>query len=126
MIPTLQSLWLVDRVEFDETTRKVNLLGLFDQIAVTPGADFTTGASVFFALRGVHGEAQLTLFYVDLEDGEALLERPLRVEGSPLETTDFSVRVNRIPVPHAGSYAWELHCGSELLGTARVEAVVNQ
>ena len=35
-----------------------------------------------------------------------------------------TIQVNRIPVPHSGSYAWEVVCGREQLGTARIEASV--
>lgn len=75
-----------------------------------------------FAVRGVHGEARLTLQYIDLSNDHLLIERPVRVEGEPLDTTDMSVRVNRIPVPHPGVYAWDLYAGVELLGTCRVTA----
>jgi hypothetical protein len=124
MNPTLQSIWLVDSAEQDPNTGKVNLSGLFNHIDVPAGADYASGATVFFAIRGVHGHARLTLWYVDLSDNGVLLERHIRVEGDPLDTTDVSVRVNRIPVPHSGEYAWELYAGDDQLGTARVTATV--
>ncbi len=124
MVPTLQSLWLVDAVELDSETGKVSLSGLFNRVDVPADADYAAGATIFFSLRGVHGEVRLTLLYVDLLDDAALLERPIRIEGQPLETTDVSVRVNQIPVPHPGSYAWELFYGAESLGSARIDVVV--
>jgi hypothetical protein len=125
MAPTLQNLWLVDAVEFDEETQKLNLRGVADRIEIPSGAELTYAASVFFCVGGVHGEARMTLHYVDLSSGVVLLVRPLRVEGTPLETTDVTVRFNRIPVPHEGAYAWELWYGLEPLSTLRVEVQVD-
>jgi hypothetical protein len=121
MSPTLQALWLVDSVDHDESTGKISLRGLFDRLVVSPGTESAGGATVFFAVRGIHGEARLRLLYVDLSDDEILIERPVRVEGEPLDTTDLSVRVNRIPVPHPGMFAWELYFENDLLGSARIE-----
>lgn len=125
MMPTLQNLWLVDTVEFDEETQKLNLRGVADRIVIPSGADLAYSAAVFFCVGGVHGEARLTLHYVDLSSGTVLFDRPLRVEGMPLETTDVTVRFKRIPVPHEGVYAWELYYGIEPLSTLRVEVQVN-
>jgi hypothetical protein len=91
MIPTLQSLWLVDSVIRNEEAGKIVLAGLFNQIEVAQGTDYTAGAWVFFSVRGVHGVADLNLIYVDLSDDETLLEQPFRVEGGPLETTDVAI-----------------------------------
>lgn len=123
MSPTLQSIWLAQAVDQDDSGR-VTVSGIFDTLLVERGSDYTSGAFVFFAVRGVHGEAALRLVYVDLADDETILvERNLRVNGSPLETTDVSVRINHIPVPHMGTYAWEVFHGDERLGTTRVEAM---
>ena len=126
MIPMLQALWLAESADLDPVTGRVTLTGLFDQVRAPAGADDVSGGVVYFSVRGVHGEARLTLRYVDLADNEPLIERPVRVEGEPLDTTDVSVRVNRIPVPHPGGYVWELYAGGELLGTVRVTATAEE
>ena len=125
MVTVLQALWLLDEVEFDEDTQRVTLRGIFNSIRVEDGAGAASGAAVFFAVRGVHDEVRLTLRYVDLRTNMTLITRPVRVEGTPLDTIDFTVRVNEMPVPHAGVYVWELLCGEDVLGSVRVEAFVN-
>lgn len=126
MSPTLQSIWLAQSVEQDDRGR-VTVSGMFDTMLVDEGMDYTSGAVIFFAVRGVHGRADLKLVYIDLADDETiLLERDVRVEGTPLETTDVSVRINRIPAPHLGVFAWELFCGEERLGSTRVRAMDRQ
>ena len=125
MTPILQTLWMADAVEYDPDTGRATLRGIFNTIRVDEGAEFAAGGCVFFAIRGVHGQVRLTLRYVDLRDERQLLTRPVRVDGTPLETIDFTVRVNQIPVPHAGVFAWELLLGDEMLGVTRVEVFVN-
>jgi Family of unknown function (DUF6941) len=122
--PSLQALWLADEVVPNPVDGKVTVSGIFDQITVRPGTDFTSPASLFFALRDVHGKVELTLLYVDLANNEVLVERKLSVQGTPLLTTDVCVSLPRIPVPHAGCYAWELHWENEMLGASRLEAFV--
>ena len=126
MSPTLQSIWLAQSVERDNSGR-VTVSGIFDTLIADRGSDYTSGAVVFFAVRGIHGHAALRLVYVDLADDETMLvERNLRIDGSPLETTDVSVKINRIPVPHPGTYAWEVFYGDERLGTTRINAMDRQ
>jgi hypothetical protein len=121
--PSLQALWLADEVSPDDATGKVTVSGIFNQIEVDPGTDFTAPAHLFFALRDVHGRVELILLYVDLDDNGVLLERSVQVDGSPLLTTDVCVRISKMPVPHPGVYSWELLFGNELLGASRVQAL---
>ena len=119
----MQSLWLADAAAQDGATGKVNLAGLFDQIEVEAGTDFTAPAVLFFALRGIHGRVRLTLLYADV-DGDVLLEHDIEVPGEPLVTATVCRPIPRIPVPDPGVYTWELHFGDgeDILGSARVTA----
>jgi hypothetical protein len=120
--PTLQSLWLVEDVATDESTGKLTVVGLFNQIGLPSGAiEYNQPSAIFFSVTGVHGLADMKLCFVDLATLEVLLERPVRVNATdPLEVTDLVVRVNNMPVPHDGVYAWELYCDDELLGSSRL------
>ena len=124
--PSLQSLWLVDNATRDEDTGKVDVVGMFDQIEVEePSREFTTQAYLFCALRGTHGPLSVNLRYKDLEDESVLLDRPLRLDcDDPLRTVDVVIRLHRIPVPHAGIYAWELLWENEVIGSSRLTAVI--
>ncbi len=121
--PSLQALWLADEVNRHDDG-KVTVGGMFDEITVRSGEDFTTRAYLFFSLRDVHDRVSLRLTYTDLEDNDVLLERTVAATGEPLRTTDMTIRINRIPVPHAGWYIWELFHGGDQLGSTRVEAKV--
>ncbi len=126
MCPTLQPMFFAETVRQHPTTGRVTIADIFDTVVVRPGSDYTEGATIFFALRNVHGEARMTLACVDLAEDEVLLERPVRVTAESLETTDVTVLVNRFPVPHEGTYAWELIYGDETIASARFEAVYSR
>ena len=119
--PSLISIWLADAVTQSEETSKVTVSGIFDGIEIQPDTEFAAGAVVFFAVTNVHVPTRLKLLYVDLADDEIVLERDVLVDATPLEATDITVRVNRIPVPHAGPFAWEVFCGEERIGSTRLE-----
>ena len=121
--PSLQALWLADEVNLNDDG-KVTVGGMFDEITVRSGEDFTTRAYLFFSLRDIHGRVSLRLTYTNLNDNDVLLERTFNVTGEPLQTTDIKVLIDEIPVPHAGSYVWELFHGDDQLGSTRVEAKV--
>lgn len=127
MPPTLQSILLADAVHHEPGTGRVTVAGIFDTVSVAPGTDYTAGAVVYFVVRGVHGRGKLTLAYVDLALDLVLVRRVVYFEeDGPSETIGFAVRVDTIPVPRPGSFAWEVYHESELLGAARVEAVHDQ
>ena len=122
--PLLQAVWLADEVRKDESTGKVTVTGIFDQIFATPhSAHFEGAAYLFFTLRGIRGKTELVLRYVDLGNNNVLLEQPISVASAdPLATTDVTVRASRIPVPHAGRYAWEVWWHDEVIGCSCVTA----
>src|SRR5437764_988093 len=105
--PSIQSLWLADEITQDPEPGKVTVSNIFDRIDIKrPATNFTSTAYLFFCLRGLHGEAELKLAYVDLSDNEALFEQTVQVrEDDPLQTADVRVRLPKMRVPHDGEYA---------------------
>lgn len=118
--PSLGSILLADSVVQDERTGKLTISGIFDHIEIAPGSCHADGVCVFFSVGNVHGRERLRLQFVDLEDDSVLLEREVIVEATPLETTDLTVRINSIPIPHLGTFAWELYHREERIGSARI------
>lgn len=122
MTPALQSIWFVEDVIADESTNKVTLTGLFNVIDIPTGAEsYDTPWILFFAVSGVRGRLQMRLVFVDLATLEVLLDRPVIVEtDDPFEINDMWVRVNTLPTPRAGAYAWELHWNGNTVGSSRL------
>src|SRR5579884_4141382 len=122
--PFIQSLWLVDAVEKDRDTGKVNLGGLFDEITIEdPGRAFTHEAYLFCGIRNIHQKVTLNVRYTDLHDESILLDRSVSVSNDdPLTTLDFCLIIPRIPVPHEGVYLWELVWENEPVASSRLTA----
>ena len=122
MSPALQSIWFVEDVIADEQTNKITLEGIFNVIDVPPGAEtYDTPWILFFAVSGVRGRLQMRLLFVDLTTLDVLLDRPVIIEmDDPFEITDMWVRVNTLPAPRAGAYAWELHWDGTTVGSSRL------
>jgi hypothetical protein len=121
--PILQALVLADHIYVDAETGKKIIAGTFNELCA---AEFPTQfAHVTFAylcLTDLRGEAELDLRYVDLSDGEILMQlEGVRVAApSPLESTELILEVPEFPMPGPGSFALEVHCAGELLGFLRI------
>ncbi len=124
--PSLQALWLVDKVERAPDTGKVNVTGMFNAINVEePSREFTAPAFLFFALRGVHGPITLSFRFVDLEDQSVLIDRSLPLtHDDPLTPLDVILPLRHMPVPHAGVYVWELVWENEVIDSLRLTASI--
>lgn len=76
---------------------------------------------VYINLTNVHGQCELRLRYVSLEDHKVLFEsNPFSVNATtPLVTLERALPFPKLPsVP--GDFAVELHCDDEILGACRV------
>jgi hypothetical protein len=120
--PTLVSIWLVDEVNYDEETARSTLRGLFNGIVVPLGAsEHTTPFTVFFSVTDVRSRCACQLRLSDLSNLEVIYTRPVILEQvAPSEVLDVTVRVNSIPVPGPGEYAWDLFHGADILGGTRM------
>lgn len=140
MKPVLQALLLADHVYRDKETGKAVIAGVFDRFAVwkrrpEPGESGREGllriplAQVFRAgnpfayisLTEVRGRVQVQLRLVRLETNEICFEsNAIPVEcDDPLKTVQLVLPVPILPqIP--GTYALELLCDNELVGSHRV------
>lgn len=122
-LPVLQAIVLCDCVYHDARTGKKVIAGTFNTLW---GHEFPTVFArptfVYLCLTEVHSETVVQLRYVDLDKDEVLLgldglELSAR---SPLEAVELSVEVPPLPMPHAGVYAFEVHCLGAIVGTVRI------
>lgn len=120
--PTLVTLWLADEVSHDEQTARPTLHGLFNQIPLSPGAtEYATPFTVFFSVTDVRSRTACDLSLVNLATLEVVYQRPVILDRvGPSEVVDMTVRVNRLPIPHPGDYAWDLFHENELRGSTRM------
>ncbi len=123
--PLIQSLFFVDEVESD-ADGKTNLKGVFDCLTILAGQKFyTEGCCIYFALREVHKRIAVKVSCTDLSGMTVIYQREPIVDASgPLETVVVCMQANRIPVPHAGVYVWDVSYNNVSIGSTRVTAIV--
>lgn len=128
--PTIQALVIADMVFRDPATGKFLIAGTFNTIS--SGGPFPKQyGRPFFAylsLTGIHGQADLSFRFVDLEDYSVVVQSPsgLRVEApNPLEVAEAGLQFPNLPLPKPGTYALEVHMASEhgdaLLASHRIQ-----
>ena len=121
--PVLQALVLADHVYVDVQTGKKVIAGTFNELRADDFPNqFPRATYAYLCLSDLRGRADLDLKYVDLSDGEVLMQLdgvPITA-ASPLDSTELIVEVPEFPMPHPGSFALEVHCGGELLGFLRI------
>jgi hypothetical protein len=135
--PTLQALLVADRVYRDAATGKFIIAGTFNRLCysktppVTPPSGQTPGKVMggmdagspyaYVSLTEVRGKVPLVFRYVDLTDNNPLLVSEFEVQAnSPLETVELVLPLPRLPIPHAGVFAFEIASGNEPLGSVRL------
>ncbi|HVJ82757.1 MAG TPA: hypothetical protein VNC50_16935 [Planctomycetia bacterium] len=122
--PVLQALVLADHIYVDAKSGKKIIAGTFNHLAA-PSFPSVFGRTTFafISLTEVHGTVPITLRYVDLQNGETLLElRNLEMEApnDPLATVEMVVEIPRFPMPHEGAFAFEVYSNEEPIGSLRI------
>ncbi|MEW6072920.1 MAG: hypothetical protein AB1726_10070 [Planctomycetota bacterium] len=122
--PRLQALILADHVYADAQTGKKVIAGTFNRLlAGSFPTQFSRSTFAYISITDVRGKVSLELRYVDNQNLAVLLRAaPLEVEGNdPLATMEFVMAIPPFPMPHPGSYSFELHANGEKLGSVRVQ-----
>jgi len=121
--PRLQALILADHVYSDAQTGKKVVAGTFNRLwAGSFPTQFSRNTFAYISITDIRNRVSLELRYVDNKDLSVLLRaEPLEVEGTdPLATLEFAMAIPPFPMPHPGSYSFELHANGEKLGSVRV------
>ena len=124
--PILQALVLADHVHVDRGTLKSYVLGTFNELR-SPEFPSTMDQSTFayISLTDVRGEVAILLRYVDLADNKCLMEaKGVTITGrDPLATIEFVVPIPPFPMPHEGTYAFEVYANDEMIGAKRLQVI---
>lgn len=121
--PVLQALVLADHIYIDTQSGKKVIAGTFNHLTSTEfPTTFDKSKYAFVSLTEIHGEIEIVIRLIDLSSGETLMElRDLSVESDdPLETVEMVVEIGSIPMPHEGSFAFEVLAGDEPIGALRL------
>lgn len=119
----LQALILADHIYQDATTGKKVIAGTFNTLQpLTFPSMLPQVTYAFLSLTEVQGKLPLILRYVDARDLRVLMEAPFEVESNdPLQSIEVIVGIPPFPMPHPGTFTFELHSREgECLGSLRV------
>lgn len=140
MKPILQALVLADHVYQDVTGKKI-IAGTFSLVRFTPKKDLVkkvelpTGETKQIVRGGMHcgspyayisitdviDDTDLTLQFVNLTKNHVLFEQTLTVRcQNRLETIEIIAPLPPLPIVEAGSYAFEVVCEGDILGSHRI------
>jgi hypothetical protein len=136
--PILQAMVIADRVYRDGVTGKHIIAGTFNRLFFSKGPPIVPPADAggqpkmiggldagspyaYISLTDVRGKVPLVFRYVDLQDNTPILQANVVVEASsPLDMVEFVLPLPKLPVPHAGVFAFELLYNDEPVGSHRI------
>ena len=121
--PILQALVLADHVYTDAMSGKKIIAGVFHNLwAAAFPTRFSRWTWAYVCLTELKGSVPITLRYTDLQTNEVLLStRTLTMQSSdPLQSCELLIQVPPFPMPHAGTYVFEVFAGDESIGSLRI------
>lgn len=141
MKPTLQALLVADRIYTDKDTGKKIVAGIFNRLVFA--ADVTTPIEIekdgvkqkiipggldagspyaYISIIDVRGTQPFELRYVDLSEDRAVFKVEFQVTcNDPLQTIEFVLPLPKLPIEKAGTFALELLCRDDPLGSYRIQ-----
>lgn len=121
--PILQALVIADQIYIDARSGKKVIAGTFNQLWA-PKFPASLGRTTFayICMTEVQDSVSVELRYVDLKSNEVLFRNePVSVNSEdPLTSTEMVVELPPLPMPHEGTYAFELYASDERLGALRI------
>ena len=123
LTPTLQAFVLADHVYVDAMTGKKVIAGTFNQLyAEKFPSRLSSPTTVYLSLTNCAAAVKIRLQYVDLKDESVLLESSL-VEipyRDRLVVHEIMIDIPPLPMPHVGTYAFEVYCNEERMRSIRI------
>jgi len=139
MKPVLQSILLADRVYQDKASGKHIIVGVFSQLLLVPNANkpktknvdgkpqqiiqggMQAGSPyVYISITEVRGKVPCELRYVDLNEDQPIYQIRFEIQcDNPLKTIEATFPFPALP-HRVGTFAVELLCNDELVGSHRV------
>ena len=121
-VPLLVAALICDVAVADPSTKKQNLIGIFDRVIVS---NFPTNRQMhlYIKLADAEGEYEIETKYVHRESGSKLAGAKTKLEiKDRLLTTDFYIPFPPLLIPERGRYEFQIWANSVFLGTAFLDA----
>jgi len=128
-LPVVQAMLLADQVYVDGRTGKHVIAGTFNRLQSSEFPSFYSKETyLYLKLTNIRGQYEISLSWVDLDDGTVLMKSPTITAESnnPLSTAEITMTVPPFPMPHQGMFALELFANEERIGAIRVSVDESQ
>ena len=116
---SLQALLLVDHIYRDRGSGKFILAGVFQRVfAPEFPTNFGRTVGIYLSILGLDGQAEIEIRFIDPEDGKVWMRR----QGIPISSqtpglpVELAVEVPHMPLPHAGTFLFQVWSGEMKLG----------
>lgn len=122
--PVVLAINICDSVIRDEWTKKVSLIGLFSLITSPNFPCKHPSMHIYMALTGGHGNHEMEVKLVRVEDQQAVMVMRGPVEfANPLQVAEVNLRWENIILEKPGEYSVEVFCDSEPIGTRKFHVI---
>jgi hypothetical protein len=123
VVPVLVAVLICDVGVADPSTKKKNLIGIFDRVFVR---EFPAqrAMSLYLKLTDAEGPYRLIIRYVQTASGRVLAEAPGEMKATDrLTSVDAILSFPPLPMPEAGRYEFQVWANDAYLGGAFLDAV---
>jgi len=120
--PVLLAILVCDQVIRDQTTHKVTLVGLFDQIKAPKFPCVHHHLHIFVSLTNGHGQYPAELRVTKRDTGEKVCSLSGAIDfPSPLAVVDMTFDIPQVNFREPGRYSLDFYCDGEPVGSRPFE-----
>lgn len=123
VVPVLVAALICDTAVADPSTRKKNLIGIFDRVNV---GKFPTSRpmSLYVKVTDAEGDYDTEVRYVQVGSGKVLAQAQGKLHSANrLASVELIIQFPPIPIPAEGRYEFQIWTNSVFLGATFIDAV---
>lgn len=123
VVPVLVAALVCDMAGADPSTRKKNLIGIFDRVNV---GKFPTSRpmSLYVKVTDAEGNYDTEVRYVQVDSGKVLAQAQGKLHSADrLASVELIIQFPPLPIPAEGRYEFQVWTNSVFLGATFIDAV---
>jgi len=123
IVSVLVAALICDVAVLDPSTRKKNLIGIFDRVNVGKFPT-TRSMSLYLKVTDAEGDYDTEVRYVQVGSGKVLAQAQGKLHSANrLASIDLLIQFPPLPIPAEGRYEFQIRANSVFLGATFIDAV---